>query len=219
MRYLQNLVYSGNTPAFCVCLGDIADHGYESEFDDYVAFTSKIDTILGTEEGKTKVYNVLGNHDLYNSGWIYYSQKIFPYKSFYHFNTKKFSWYVIDSASDTLGHHQLELLKTSLEQDSNPKIILGHVPIYGDPFFSFAYFSFQDEHESSLLLSLFANENVKLVMEGHSHCYWQNDFNTFIEYIVSSVTAGKTGSEWTLLTIDEEAESIETERIFAKDWE
>lgn len=192
---------------FCICLGDIADHGYEKEFADYNEFCEKISNILGE---KNSVYSIVGNHDLYNSGWEHYKKMVFPNESFYHFKTKNFSWYAMDSASDTLGEIQMEALRTAFASDENPKIILGHVPVYGDPFFKLAYFSFQDEHESSMLLSLFANYNVKLAMAGHSHAYYEKDYPTFKEYVVSSMNYKY---EWTLLEINEKEGTVKLKRI------
>jgi len=50
-------------PKFVLCLGDVAEHGYESELNDYKAFCDKIQSAYGIT-----VYSVLGNHDLYNNG-------------------------------------------------------------------------------------------------------------------------------------------------------
>ncbi len=58
---------------FCICLGDIADHGKEAEYEGYVNLVQRIKAT-----GIRNVYTVVGNHDLYNSGWRHYSTKIYP---------------------------------------------------------------------------------------------------------------------------------------------
>lgn len=205
LDWLLDLQEKGQTPRFCICLGDIADHGYRSEFQNYNEFTTKIEKITGT-----KVYNTLGNHDLYNDGWKHYKELIFPYKSFYHFNTSNFSWYFLDNASCSLGSKQFKELESKLKQDKAPKIIATHIPVYGDPFYFFCYFAMQNSDESDELLTLFAEQNVKLLIDGHEHLYYKTSFGNYIEYTVPSILVQ---NSWTLLTINENDGTIEQELI------
>ena len=206
LDWLQKEKDNGTAPAFCICLGDIADHGLESEFKDYVDFSKQVEAILGTG----KIYNVLGNHDLYNDGWEHYSKLVFPYKSIYHFNTKGFSWYCIDSASGTLGKKQYQKLKKAFENDSAPKIIMTHIPIYSNPMNYLGYHTFQNTYEADQLLTLYAQNNVKLILNGHIHKTYQNYFNNCIELTVPSIIKD---NRWMVITIDEQNCSIKEESV------
>ena len=201
LNWLTKAKADGNCPEFCICLGDIAEHGKESEFATYNKFCGQVEAILG--DGK--VYNVLGNHDLYNNGWNHYNQMIFPNSSFYTFKTKKFSWYCIDSASGTLGKKQFDKLKALFAQDSAPKIIITHIPAYGNPLNYMGYFSFQNTYETDMLLTLYSKNNVKIVTCGHIHQSYKNYFNTFVELTVPSITES---NQWTVLTINENDGSV-----------
>ena len=61
-------------PRFIVNLGDTADGGHLSEYNDYNSYLEKIrklavekNVVSSTEA--FKIYTILGNHDLYNNGW------------------------------------------------------------------------------------------------------------------------------------------------------
>lgn len=206
LDWLEQAKVDGNAPAFCICMGDIADHGLKSEFEDYLDFVEKVEAILG--EGR--VYNVLGNHDLYNDGWNSYSKMCFPYKSFYGFKTKTFSWYCIDSASGSLGSRQYKKIKALFDKDSAPKIVMTHIPAYSNPMDSLGYFTFQNTYEADMLLTLYAKNNVKLVLNGHIHRAYKNYFNHCIELTVPSTT---TAGKWTVLTIDESNATVKEELV------
>lgn len=206
LNWLQEMKDKNTLPAFCICLGDIADHGKAEEFKKYEAFTQKIEAILGTG----KVYGVLGNHDLYNNGWKNYKTHVFPYKSLYHFKTKTFSWYCIDSASGSLGKKQYELLEKKLKKDKAPKIIMSHIPVYGNPLNNMGYFTFQNSYEADMLISLFVKNNVKLLLTGHIHRPNKNYFKDCMELAVPPLTKD---NKWTLITIDEKNASITEEFI------
>ncbi|MBO4639815.1 MAG: metallophosphoesterase [Treponema sp.] len=196
LNWLEKSKEEGKCPEFCFCLGDITEHGKKSEFEAYNEFCKKVESLLG--DGK--VYNVLGNHDLYNNGWDNYKEMIFPYKSMYTFKTKTFSWYCIDSASGTLGKNQYDTLKSLFANDSAPKIILTHVPAYSNPLNYMGYFSFQNTYESDMLLTLYSKNNVKSVFSGHIHQSYKNYFNNFVEITVPCITQS---NQWSLITIDE----------------
>lgn len=205
LDWLLELKDQNQLPKFTICLGDIADHGYESEFENYNKFTAQIEEITGS-----KVFNVLGNHDLYNDGWRFYHKLIYPNASFYHFKTTNFSWYFIDNASGSLGTSQYNSIKNSFENDSSPKIILAHIPFYGNPNFYFGNFAMQNTDETDKLITLFAKNNVKYFVAGHTHHYYKNSFDSFTELSVPSILNFKT---WALFTIDEKNGTVKEEII------
>ena len=70
-------------PRFIVNLGDTADGGHLSEYNDYNSYLEKIrklavekNVVSSTEA--FKIYTILGNHDLYNNGWTDW-EKIFAW--------------------------------------------------------------------------------------------------------------------------------------------
>ena len=146
---------------FCIALGDIADHGRAAEFDRYEAFQKRI-----TTEAGLPVYNVVGNHDLYNSGWKLWEKACFPHKSAYYFETKNFEWYFVDTANGTLGRPQFYDLKAKVQSSSKPKFIFTHYPLYGN---AIQYFSLSNPRERAELISLCAQNNVKMYCAGHYH--------------------------------------------------
>ena len=173
-----NTIPEDEKPLFCICLGDIAEHGLKSEFDDFTKFVNKLNE-LGI-----KTYSVLGNHDLYNSGWRIYKDVIFPFTSFYYFKTDVFSFYFIDSASGSLGKSQMNKLENLLTKDEKPKIVATHVPLYADGYF---YFAMQNTTERNLLISMLARNNVKAVLSGHTHSMNFTNLGKFTEYNFPSV--------------------------------
>ena len=209
LNWLEKSKENGTAPEFCICLGDIVDHGLKEEFKGYVDFTRKVEEILGSG----KIYNVLGNHDLYNDGWDYYTEMVFPYKSIYHFKTKQFSWYCIDSASGTLGKKQFNKIKDAFDEDPAPKIVMTHIPVYSNPLNNLGYFSFQNTYEADMLLTLYAKNNVKLILNGHIHKTYKNYFNNCIEMTVPSVIEE---NKWMVLTIDEENCTIKEELVYGQ---
>ncbi len=192
-------------PKFCICLGDIADHGKENEFKDYNRLEQRI-----KDAGIQYVYNILGNHDLYNSGWRFYEQYCYPNTSCYYFSTDRFSFYFLDTASGSLGKKQMADLKTKLAADPKPKIVSSHYPIYAncDPFTG--YFSLQDTKESDTLISLCVKNNVKLFLDGHTHRYFKNQMKGFLEFNVPSELCT---NQWALITVNENDGTIQAAEL------
>jgi len=162
---------------FCIALGDIADHGRAAEFDAYEAFQKGI-----TDRG-LPVYNVVGNHDLYNSGWKLWKKACFPHKSAYYFETKKFEWYFVDTGNGTLGRPQFYDLKEKLQSSSKPKFIFTHYPLYGN---AIQYFSLSNPRERAELVSLCAQNNVKMYCSGHYHRGAYYGYGRFEEFTLKA---------------------------------
>lgn len=186
---------------FCIILGDVADHGFAEEYETATAFQQRIadENRLPAEYGAIAlpIYNVVGNHDLYNSGWHLWQQHNYPHKSTYYFETNRLGWYFIDTASGTLGRPQFYDLQAKLQASSKPKFIFTHYPLYGN---GIIYFSLSDPRERASLISLFAQTNVQLYCSGHYHPGAYYDYAGFQEYTVKSFGAfGK----YHILHIDE----------------
>ncbi|MCK9170608.1 MAG: metallophosphoesterase [Treponema sp.] len=200
LSWLDGLYGTSDFPKFVLCLGDVAEHGYKNEMNDYNAFCDKI------REYNIEVFSVLGNHDLYNSGWQYWKNIVRPETSFYHFKTNNFSWYFLDTGNGTLGSHQYSVLIDALESDSAPKVVCMHYPLYAQGHF---YYCLQDSIERNLLIAYFADNNVKLVLVGHTHQYNYTDMG-FIEYNVPGFLEK---GQWALVKVDESAGTVTPELV------
>lgn len=194
---------SEQKPKFCICLGDIAEHGNESEFEDYCKFVEKI------ESRGIPVLNIVGNHDLFKSGWDDFSDLCFPYTSFYHFKTEAFSYYALDTGSGSLGPDQFKKLKRAMESDSLPKIVFSHYPIYGSAYYGASYYSLQNEEESTRLITLFENEGVTDVYAGHVHHHQSKNIGSYTEVNFDTFF----NQEWAFVTVNQDNGTTHTETI------
>ena len=186
---------------FCIALGDIADHGRAAEFDAYEAFQKGI-----TDRG-LPVYNVVGNHDLYNSGWKLWEKACFPHKSAYYFETQAFEWYFVDTANGTLGRPQFYDLKAKLQSSSKPKFIFTHYPLYGN---AIQYFSLSNPRERAELISLCAQNNVKMYCSGHYHRGAYYDYGRFKEFTLKAFGHHR---KYYILHVDETAQTFSVETV------
>lgn len=209
---LKNYRDTHTTPMlFCIILGDTSDHGFADEYDTAKTFQQRIaDTNRLSAYGNIPmpIYNVVGNHDVYNSGWNLWKQSCYPHKSVYYFETKQLEWYFVDTASGTLGRPQFSDLKEKLWSSSKPKFIFTHYPLYGN---GIVYFSLSDPRERAELISLFAQTNLKLYCSGHYHPGASYDYGSFKECSLKAF--GRFG-KYHILHVDESGEepvfSIET---------
>lgn len=188
-------------PAFIVCLGDVAEHGKESEIKEYSQWIKKLESIQN-KDGYIKVYNAIGNHDLYNGGYDAWKKYVAPH-TLYHFCAGKLSWYFIDSASGAVGRKQYNEIESALEKDDKKKIIAAHFPLYADGKF---YFCMQNTTERNMLLSLFAKNKVVCALTGHTHEKHTDNFGKFIEYNIPSLLDKE---KWAVLTVKGEGAVIE----------
>lgn len=189
---------SKKRPKFCVCLGDVAEHGLESEFKDYKKFTDRLEADFGI-----KTYNVIGNHDLYNAGWKNYEKYSFPYCSFYKFRTKKFTFYFLDSASGSLGDDQLTSFKRDMEYNERgrKKIVFMHIPAYAGGLF---YFVMQNTVERNKFISYCAGNDVIALVDGHTHKEITSNLG-FTEYNIPGYLE-KRG--WAIVSVNEDAGTV-----------
>lgn len=190
-------------PAFCLVLGDVVETGGEDEYKDYKNFVAKI------EAKGVKVFNAVGNHDLYNSGWDGWKKNCYPNTSFYTFKTSGFSFYCLDTGTESPGENQLMYLKTAMKNDSNPKIVFTHYPLVTDGFF----FGMSNSTDRNLLLSMCAENNVKLYLSGHLHWYEEKDFVKFQTYTIPSF---RYSGKWALVNVNNNTESYRLKIIDAE---
>lgn len=190
-------------PLFCICLGDITEHGLQKEFNEYDSFVKKLKNDYGIN-----TFTVIGNHDLYNSGWHFYKEIVFPNTSFYYFKTNQLSYYFIDSASGSLGKNQMNAFLDLLKKDSNPKIVSTHVPIYANGHF---YFVMQNTLERNSLISMLAKNNVKAVLVGHTHEWYVSKLGPFTEYNIASFASDKYVG---IVSVDPKEAKVECQYVY-----
>ncbi len=161
--------------AFAISGGDNVEHGYKDEYISYNDFCSSFETKFDL-----KTYSVVGNHDLFNSGWTNYKTYCYPYTSSYFFKTSygenSIDWIFLDSGNGTLGHKQLSSLKDILRSSNRKKIVITHYPLYSGGVF---YFTMQNVIERDTLISYFCKSNVSILVDGHKHSGGQWDFSSY----------------------------------------
>ena len=185
---------------FALALGDFADSGKRSEMKAYAEFYSKI------EEKGIKVFNVIGNHDLYSSdGYDAFSDYCYPYTSSYKFYTKNFVWYALDSGSGTLGSKQLKSLETEIALESKTPLVFTHVPLQSGIDDFELRFSLRDLTERNILIKLFSENKVLCYFCGHYHPGGRKTYGNFTQYNFKSF--GEFG-KWYLIDVDEDAPSV-----------
>lgn len=166
--YREQMIAQGTPelyPSFAICLGDVAEHGYEEEFIKYQAFT----TLMNSDTyGNILTFNVVGNHDLYNSGWNSYVKHCYPHTSLYKFRTGSITWYFADSASGSMGDSQLETISRDMKynEKGRKKLFFTHIPVYAGGLF---YFVMQNTEERNRLISMLGDEDAIAIIDGHTH--------------------------------------------------
>ena len=208
-------------PRFIVNLGDTADGGHLSEYNDYNSYLEKIrklavekNVVSSTEA--FKIYTILGNHDLYNNGWTDWKKTVYPYKSTYYFSLSSgaadydslpFSFYFVDTGNGAFGTDQLDAFEKLLKSDPNPKMIFSHYPFYSD---NVPFMALEDTTERNYLLSLFAKNNVKALFGGHVHTVFEHGFGSFSQINTSALFKNEA---FRLVTDDESTLSVSTKLI------
>ena len=193
-------------PQFIINLGDIADSGRLSEFKDYYIWSEKVrdiarNSIDGIQD--FKIYSVVGNHDLYNNGRNYFLNYTYPHIYSYCFDfannssTQGFEFYFLDSGNGTLGRYQLEDLQSKMKKSSKPKIILSHYPVYAG---GILVVTLQDTLECAKILTIGAENNVKLMLEGHAHRHYTYNYRRMYEEVTPSYASNNAVN---LITVDE----------------
>lgn len=218
---ISSLFESGDKtkiPRFIVNLGDTADGGHLSEFNEYNSYLEKIRNLaleknVVSSAEDFKVYTILGNHDLYNNGWTDWKKTIYPYKSTYYFSlssgfgSSPFSFYFVDTGNGAFGTDQLDSFEKLLKLDANPKMVFSHYPFYSD---NVPLMALEDTAERNYLLSLFAKNNVKSLFGGHVHRVFEHDLGSFSQVNTSALF--KNGA-FRLVTVDESSASVSAKLI------
>ena len=150
------------------------EYTYDVSTDTY---TDEDGNIVDYDEEKFPFFPVVGNHDITHNGWALWSN-IF-HSSFYEFNVYLNSeqtvcdhYIFLDSASGTLGKHQIDLIEQGiLDVGENVKVrhtfIFTHTNIFRPSSVQFA--STFPREEQYFLLNQFKEWNATIVFCGHVH--------------------------------------------------
>lgn len=150
------------------------EYTYDVSTDTY---TDEDGDIVDYDEEKFPFFPVVGNHDITHNGWALWSN-IF-HSSFYEFNVYLNSeqsvcdhYIFLDSASGTLGKHQIELIEQGiLDVGENVKVrhtfVFTHTNIFRPSSVQFA--STFPREEQYFLLNQFKEWNATIVFCGHVH--------------------------------------------------
>ena len=84
-----------------------------------------------------------------------------------------------------------------MESDDAPKLVFMHVPLYADGLF---YFTMQNSAERNQIISVFNKNNVKAVIDGHTHIQSVSNLGNFDEYTMAGYLEKRA---YTLLRINE----------------
>jgi 3',5'-cyclic-AMP phosphodiesterase len=175
---------------FALFGGDYADRGLEEEYKLFLSFASTLKAGSSSHLGEGAAlpwFSVVGNHDLYNSGWKYYKKYLGPSSD--SFSAGSLRFYCIDTGSGTVGETQLEDLGSAMSADPSPKVVLSHYPVHGAR--TYAYFRLTNTRERAQLLSMFNSYGVKLLLCGHWHRAEEADCGNFPEYLTGSLVDAK----------------------------
>ena len=197
LSWLDQMRGKPDYPVFAICLGDAVDIGMQYEYDLYLEFCNK----LRNDYGIKLIFNSCGNHDIYQGNWDNWEKNCYPHTSFYKFNTSKFSWYCLDTASGTIGLKQYQKLSEEIKRDPRPKIIFTH---YRFIKFNFDCANMAETTERNLLISDFYRNNVKAVLGGHNHTQTEDNLG-FKDYGIPSLGYFE---RWGLLHVDEKTGEV-----------
>ena len=176
-------------------LGDLVQDGCEADFQKYCESTEGLPML-----------NVIGNHDLYRSGWNHYRTYLGP--SSYAVSIGRAdepgSMLVVslDSANATLGKKQTGWLTELMEKERSSYtycIVITHSNFFTSTLETRVQFS--DKGEVHSLIDLFKTYRVDYMFSGHSHQLYE--FKLFNTNYVCLDAVRDPGSHYILLTAGE----------------
>ena len=160
-----------NKIGFVVFGGDLTYVGTEGEYKNFIDHVNAL---------TVPWYPAIGNHELFNDGWLYYWRHLGP--SSYSFLGGNAKFVVIDTASGEIGEKQMEWIAGELKTNRQPLLfVISHMPIYGG---LHEGYDFPKTEERLELIQLFEKYEVDYVLEGHYHAYVDIEANG-VRYITS----------------------------------
>lgn len=162
--------------AFCVNNGDSVPVASEANYKKFIALSSKI---------VPKVYNLVGNHDVYPGGYQFFYKYFGP--TYYSFNYGNAHFILLDNAlAKSFNVQQFNWLKADLAANAKePVFVFMHKPVF-DPSEIYPDHIMSGRQIIEELMALFKKYKVAYVFAGHIHGYAR----TVRDGTVYMVTAG-----------------------------
>ncbi|MDI6793250.1 MAG: metallophosphoesterase [bacterium] len=163
---------NGRSVDFTILKGDLTHTGSEAEFEFVKSELVKL---------KTRVYAVIGNHDIIGQAWqSSFSQISGQLTRYYSFNLKGWHFIILDSSKGSIDKHQLDWLKGDLDKyKTSPTMVFLHhwvnrtsvmddLADMGNKFSTIIGSRFIDNH-AQLRAILESYPQVVSVHSGHAH--------------------------------------------------
>lgn len=169
-----------NNDEFMVLLGDLADKGDLNDFE-------AIDQALTDEGYGQKTLVVIGNHDIFNSGWEYYRNLYGA--THYSFSVGNAQFFGLDTADGTVGEEQSQWLEDELKRSTqkNKFIITHYLPIIPG---QTTYLKLANEVEATNLMAMATQNGVRAWLGGHYHSYAVDTIEG-VQYVVAGGGGGR----------------------------
>lgn len=168
---LDKFIAQANTPGITgmVIVGDLATGNKE----DYDIFKQEIDT-----KNSKPVFLMIGNHDLFFSGWDTYFEYFGSSTYSFTVNTENATdlYICLDTGSGTLGWRQIDWLKNLLEKErKNARycIVFTHVNLVREHRTSSTNLLVE---ELRTIIDLCYTYSINMVISGHDHNRAENSF-------------------------------------------
>lgn len=145
--------------SFLIICGDIVQSGLKKQY----SYLREDMTNLSIP-----IYFVIGNHDLYNDGYIVYREEIG--RTIYDFKIGDNHFIFIDTANGTLGKKQKKWLEDTLKKsDSKNKFIFSHYSPFDNEIQTPTAMSYSND--IYYLINLLENNSVSFHISGHLHFF------------------------------------------------
>ena len=166
--------------AFVIFLGDLVDKG---DRESLIAFRSQISE-FGFEN---KSLYVLGNHDVFDNGWVHWRELMGP--SHFDIVIGNCHFFVLDSADGIVGEKQSQWLEAKLKNSTSAhKIVLSHyMPLVPG---QRTYLRLADELEAVSLMKLLTRYEATAWLGGHYHSFVQEKIEN-VTYLVAGGGGGR----------------------------
>ncbi|MBI3295396.1 MAG: metallophosphoesterase [Deltaproteobacteria bacterium] len=164
---------------FLVLLGDIIDKGVEADF---VAVTNSVKN-AGMEG---RVFYVVGNHDVFDSGWDHYQRYFGPNR--YTFKAGNSQFLVIDTADGTVGTEQFNWIRSQMNgAPANTFIASHYLPVVPS---QQTYLKLSNTREALRLMKMASDLGVRGWLGGHYHSFLTGRVGN-VDYVVAGGGGGR----------------------------
>lgn len=167
--------------AFIIFLGDLVEKGDRADFETFKARVAH----FGFQD---KVIYVIGNHDVFNDGWLNYRELFGPSHFAIDFGHCRFV--VIDSADGIVGEKQSDWIEEQLRSNSGIQhtFLLSHyMPVVPG---QRTYLKLSNETEAAQLMKMMSRLGVEAWLGGHYHSYSRESIEG-VNYIVAGGGGGR----------------------------